>query len=322
MRKWSGDVSPAALAISVALHGAVVLFTSTARPVGTPPKPNRDDSADAWAGDTFDVELVGSRRAASRDRSTSIAEPPRAVAGAHVERVPRVVPRPSEPSVTRPSRSAPPETPGLASTATTSPVPPEPEHSTGTTSSPQVPSAARVATESAALGSPGGTFGAAGLPAGVRNLTRAFTRALPAAVLPAGAAWLDLPLGPGATALVTFTVGNDGKLVDFEIHDPEPPAYLVGLLRRAHLLLQKGQFALHNARQGGGEQTFRVRVQLERRPVADDPFADPGHIMRRGFTAPTPEQPGHAYFTFASGRHVDLRVSVESQPTPTVSRPR
>lgn len=140
--------------------------------------------------------------------------------------------------------------------------------------------------------------------------------------MPDDTARLDLPPGPGASARVTFTLGKHGDIVDFEVHDPQPPAYLGGILRRAHLLLRRGQFALHDDCLGGGEQTYRVQVRLERRPATDDPFADPGHIMRRGFTPPTPERPGHAYFTFASGRHVDLEVSVEERPAPTVPRPR
>ena len=49
-----------------------------------------------------------------------------------------------------------------------------------------------------------------------RNLAQAFTRALPAAVLATDRSWRSLPWGPGAGARVTFTVGSDGKLTDFE----------------------------------------------------------------------------------------------------------
>ncbi len=146
----------------------------------------------------------------------------------------------------------------------------------------------------------------------MRQLGRAFARALPAAALP-GDGWLKLPIGGGATSRVTLTLDPSGRLQPFEFGDAPVPRPLQRLLRRAHLLLERGRFAIGDE-VGAGSETYALRIEVSDGPASDELFVEPGHIMRRGFEPPEPDRSGRAQFAFASGRHVVIHIEVLSVP--------
>ena len=55
---------------------------------------------------------------------------------------------------------------------------------------------------------------------------------------------------------------------------------------------------------GAGTETLRLDVTLSERPKNDGPLA-------LGFEAPSPGNPGRAYFQLASGRFVEAKVAIE-----------
>jgi hypothetical protein len=340
---WEGDFSPVALAVSLALHGAAIFAISPAGPIDHANPQAVGPTRDSWSGNTFDVELVEGRAkergrngaqleqhsqpAASEQQGPAATEPegPERSGTALVFSATTALGRSPKPALPDSDAEVTEEAQDGRGPAVVSPAPrgqvaalgspaqdapPSPAHPGPATSEAASPEAGREATgDSVPPGALGGTYGAAGPLEGIRDLGRAFTRALPAAALEMDAAWRSLPWGAGAEARITFTLGEKGELVDAKIHDPQPPSYLAVLLRRSVLLLKRGHFALQANQQAPGEQTFRVSVRLSRRAPSDNPFAEPYHIMQRGFTAPTPDRPGHAFFTSASGRHVDLTVT-------------
>jgi len=320
-----------ALAASVALHAAVLFVLGAVRPVGHAYASAFEGSTspDAWIGDTLDVELAvearsgeprKSARSPGAERVTDVPEPSRGSAA----------PPTVEPQVTdtkrRSTEAATPEVTRKIPTA------PEPESSrvpsdralppAGTAEAPEhlavgaeqvsEPEARRRAAgpASSAAASTGLAFGAAGLAPGTRDLAQAFTRALPATVRTMTGPWRSLPVGTTAEARVAFRIGEDGKITDYELREPKPQRFVRDLLRRARLLLEGGQFALRPDWTGPGSQTFDVKVELTRREPADDPILEPTDIMHRGYERPTGDRPGRAFFTAASGRHVELIVRI------------
>ena len=334
---WDGVLSPLALALSLAIHIGAILVTYVARPADPSGQQEFRQTTASVGGDTFDVELVGHGSspgpgpvgdARERFEGDSAMMAPAARAPE-----PELAPRPAA----APALAAEPadEPPGGSGAARANA-----EAGSGQDQEPTVPVAAIIPDDAAALSedsapgasvsalpsAPGregghaesgrgsdastGSYGAVGPAGGVRDLAQAFTRALPAAVAVRDTAWHALPWGPGAEARVTLRLDDEGKLLDVEIHEPRPTDYLATLLMRVRLLLQRGQFSLPATLRTPGQQTFQVRVELSRRERSDLPWAEPHHIMHRGFAAPTHDHPGQAYFTFASGRHVRLVVTL------------
>jgi hypothetical protein len=138
-----------------------------------------------------------------------------------------------------------------------------------------------------------------------RGFARAFTRALPAANT-GDPAWGELPLGPVGFVEVSVTVGADGAIEETKIWNKprKPPSYLARLVDRTLILLRGGRFALTNG--GAGTETLRLDVTLSERAVESGPLA-------LGFEAPSPGNPGRAYFQLASGRFVETKVRIERE---------
>jgi hypothetical protein len=165
------------------------------------------------------------------------------------------------------------------------------------------------ATGSAAAGTGVGTYGAEGSSDGVRDLLRSFVRAMPPAVS-ADPVWQLLPLGPAASAEVTLAVDDDSKvrILDRPADAPPLPPLIASIVRRTLVLLASGRFALDPRQASVGAEPLRISVAVTQQDPPSDRELLSGGAFGLGSEAPTDSTPGRAYFTLASGRHVDVTV--------------
>jgi hypothetical protein len=153
-----------------------------------------------------------------------------------------------------------------------------------------------------------GAFGAEGLPAGVRRLAVAFTRAVPAATS-RDPVWLSLPVGSAGSVRVEIRVNQAGRIVHTQTLEPSSvPEHLTRLLDRTVLLLQQGRFAVSGVSAGDAE-VFRIDVQVSMKEPTDG--FEAGQVVRLGFDPPDARGRGKAFFTLGSGRHVEAAIRVE-----------
>jgi len=159
-----------------------------------------------------------------------------------------------------------------------------------------------------------GAFGAAGLPAGVRHLPKAFTRAVGLASR-GDPRWLTLSPGTVGEARIRLSVDADGRLGELEYVAEDERARLAPvvahLLENTRLLLLAGRFSLDPGRAEAGAQTLRVRVEITERKGEVDPDADPNGLHELEYTAPSGGKPGRGSFRLNSGRRVIGWVYVE-----------
>jgi hypothetical protein len=288
-----------ALVASALMHAAVALAAGFSGQ--TLARDTRDalDRPDRWGGDTFDIDGLVARPSVA----ATVSPPPAAPAPAE--------PAQADPPPQAPARESPkavePREVAAAAEATKARSPPE-------TTEPH--SKATAPPESGAPAAPaaGTSFGASGLEPGVRNLGKAFTRALPVGAR-ADAAWFRLPSGAAGGARITITIDDHGRI---ERAEPLPievgarvPSHLARLLDRVVLLLRAGRFALDHGDEPSGRETLRVEAEL-REGAAVDEFAEPQHTVDMGFEPPTRARAGKAWFSYASGRRVELRVTIEA----------
>ncbi len=255
-----------------------------------------------WVGSTFEVEgleLAPPLVAAVRSAGASAAPTePLASPAAPPPAPPRSSPRPRR----RRPRSEP-----AASAVVTAAAPPGASAEPGGESSGAAPAAVASGGGSAAAG--GGSFGAEGLPPGVRSLDAAFARALPRA-MDVDPVWLTLPVGELGQLRVTFTVDAEGRLAP-EL-ETDGSALLERVVERARLLLGRGAFALRASGVEAGRRRYAISARLSLVPseaAPEDGEARP-HTIDLGFTAPSAERPGAAHFTLRGGRRVDFSVRV------------
>jgi hypothetical protein len=287
-----------ALLASLGLHGGAVLalFSSLHRVL--PAEKNQPVRADAWLGNGVEVEAPSAPATEPRSEQSQAewarATEPQANTAPH--------------SMNQESaRLASPES--RARERTNERVP----HAGGRAKSGSKKPAASAA-EPTVIGGSGASYGATGLPALVRSLPSAFTRAIPPAVS-ADPIWQNLPLGVERPFTVAIAIDDQAHISAAELlpdksgRQPERQALL--LRERVVSLLGGGLFALQNDT-GAGRELFRVTITLSERPVRDD--EDPAQRVERGFDPPRAGAPGHAYFTLVSGRHFDAEVRVVARP--------
>jgi hypothetical protein len=170
--------------------------------------------------------------------------------------------------------------------------------------------------DNAEQGSPGGlAYGESGAAVETTNLTRAVIKAIPPATQ-GDAAWVSLPLGAAGGFTVDFEVDQNGYLVRAEPVELEVPAVLNHLLKGLLILLKSGRFALKADQVSAGRQRFRIEATIVQRQPSDDQPGDARHIRQIGIEYATQKAPGHAFFTFNSGRHVDLTVEPREPTAP------
>ena len=169
-------------------------------------------------------------------------------------------------------------------------------------------SAAPSPPDSPAPAASSGAYGQEGLPAGVVDLFAAFLKTLPLAAK-SDKTWLDLPPGPAGSVELTLTVDDEYRLAPIEIVEL-PSAPVPSQLKRALLInrnfLLRGKFALSQdaSKEGpGGSQRLRLTARISKADP-DPQTPEAAGVVRLGLLGG--EHPRGAYFTFFSGRHVEL----------------
>jgi outer membrane biosynthesis protein TonB len=153
---------------------------------------------------------------------------------------------------------------------------------------------ARATTE--AVSGTGGTIGVEG-PAAIRDLGRAFTRALPAACV-ADPGWADLPAGEVGNVIVRIRLDEEGHVADWEPRSASPPAQLLRALKRTVAMLGAGTFRVRDAA-GAGVDAFRLRAH-----VSDEPAPTGAIALEQTWAGGH----GEAAFTQASGRRIRVVI--------------
>jgi len=303
-----------ALGVSLLLHTALGVWVEVRGAA-------RDETkvvVDSWQGPGIEVDAVTTEsRAALSGAGVAVAPAPTPASEPTPLPAPAAAPQMARadtdgvsaprPRAVRPARSAP--TPPREGSPTNLPKP-------AATSAPSEGATATASgtTSYGSASAANGAFGAAGLPAGVRHLPKAFTRALGLASR-GDPRWLTQSPGPVGEARIRLTVDEDGRLGELEYVTEDERArlapVLVHLLENTRLLLVAGRFSLDPTRTQAGAQTLRVRVELTERTTDVDPDADPNGLNELEYEAPSGRKPGRGSFRLNSGRRVIGWVYVE-----------
>ncbi|MFT3771145.1 MAG: hypothetical protein QM820_37495 [Minicystis sp.] len=310
-----------ALAVSFAAHGALFFaFVPLAHRAARPPEAELAPPKDSWSGTTAELPFAGGPAGPLVDVSVEVKPAPAAPAlpaapdPAPVPAVPPSPPSqqaPPAPKSTADAADAPRPKPRPAPPRVDRPAPPrepakEPREQADRPAPPPSPKRARAVAGSAEPGSaPGaaatGSFGAEG-PASVRDLGRAFTRAIPPAC-DADPAWATLPAGDAGKLEVAIHVDADGHIKGFEPRGKVQPQALVNVLRRTVPMLQAGTFAL---REGGTSEGTEI-LELSAR-VSDAEGEEDGAPNKLAFEYARGR--GKARFTQSNGRRVEIGLRV------------
>jgi outer membrane biosynthesis protein TonB len=311
---------------SIALHALAVAIGPLAHahdPAENAAKQANETPAattDNWAGDTAELPGGGgAERLVDVEppaQAAPVAPQPQVIAPPKVEAPVKVEPpkaakdeAPSEPPAPPPPkpRKKPKPAPSVEASADAPPAEDAPKPKRSRPPSAPVASASAGASAGNGPGGEGrgeGKFGAEGV-AGVRDLGRAFTRAIPPACQ-ADEAWGKLAAGDAGKLEIAIHVGDDGKITTFEPmgDDKHPPAHLLALVRRTVALLGGGTFGLRGTSLGAGVEV------LELKAITSDgaPATDEGGASSLGYTFDSGR--GTAQFTQPNGRHVEIRVRV------------
>lgn len=156
-------------------------------------------------------------------------------------------------------------------------------------------------------GESGRTQGTQDADASVRNLAKAFTRAIPFGTR-ADPIWKTLPLGPAGSMTVVFELGEDGQIVSAKPKEKDVAPALRSLLERTLILLRMGRFAPETSNHPGKE-VLRVEAVLGAAAV-DSTYGDSDQAMSLTYEAPTRRHPGRAAFQLGNGRRLDVRVTI------------
>lgn len=316
-----------AVALSIVVHLALL---GVARPIAArlaaASEPAATDTApDIWAGTSVEVSTAVDGALDNGGGSAAPAPAPSPAADEPVDPEPPASPTPTmpPPAATPPPAPAPPAT---SASATPSAAPSARPASTGrrpvaapsaapepTPARPRKPRLSRPRTKGSfgasgkgpagAGAESGGSFGADG-QAAVRDLGRAFTRAIPAACS-ADPIWGQIEIGEVGTMRVELHVNGDGRLTSAAPIGDTPPKALANLLRRTLPLLQAGTFAVRAGAVTAGTETLEIKAIVIDGGGGE---AAPGGHESLAFSYDGGR--GKASFTHAGGRRVELTVRV------------
>jgi hypothetical protein len=149
----------------------------------------------------------------------------------------------------------------------------------------------------AASAAPGGSHG----EATVRNLPKAFTRALANAAAGDAARYDRMPAGEVEQVRATIEVGSKGEVTAHWLNR-EASTRMKDLVRRTIASLGAGQFALHETQVAAGSLELEIEVWL-----SGSSDGSP-RVTEIGYDAPRPGHEGKAYFLFGSGRRFEAKV--------------
>lgn len=273
------------LGVSLVVHGLAVFAARRAEHAAPAPLARVSPElplVDLWAGDTTQPGME--------------APAPAALPGPTPQKaLPAERPEPPQRSlVTAPAPAHRPATPHPSPQAKplTQARPPRPRASAATPVAPAAPDGAGAQAATQASGGTGGAIGVEGA-ATVRDLGRAFTRALPAACV-ADPGWAELPVGEVGSVTVRIRIDEAGRVADWEPRSASPPAQLLRALRRTIAMLGAGTFRVREAA-GAGVDAFRLRAH-----VSDEPAPTGAIALEQTWAG----EHGRAAFTQASGRRV------------------
>ncbi len=177
------------------------------------------------------------------------------------------------------------------------------KHTKPTPAAPPAASPSDATPDGSANAPTGGSFGSVGT-ASVRDLGRAFTRAMPPAC-DSDKAWGTLAVGNAGSIEVAVTISEEGKISGFEPITKNPPAHLVNTVKRTLALLQGGVFAIAGGSVSSGRQVLRLSVELSDTAVTED---EAKSATAFGLESRWEGKKGVASFTQSSGRHVEITV--------------
>src|SRR5205814_124493 len=101
--------------------------------------------------------------------------------------------------------------------------------------------------------------------AGVRDLGRAFTRAIPTACA-SDPLWGPLPRGEAGKMEIAVHVDGSGHIASAEPRGHDPPKALVSLVRRTMVLLEAGTFAVRAGAVSEGTEIIELRASIRDMP--------------------------------------------------------
>jgi hypothetical protein len=288
---WLGSLSASAL-IHFALFASVILIALKHTPAP------RVEPADRWVGAGVVVDTVGQNELPTVPAALPAPQVPHAAAPLQRAPAPKAEPkiiqahaRTSE--KTADNNSAAHEDPNAALMQKVMAFHPSSgsSHEQETIPSQQQPAAAAI--------SPGSS----GETAGVRNLSKAFTRALANAAAGTARVWARLPTGKADEAEITVVVNETGAVMDHGLNR-DASERMKDLVRRTVESLGAGQFALKQLHVSAGTMKLRVTVWLSGGESEDAQ----GRVSEIGYQAPLPGREGKAYFTLGEGWHFEAKV--------------
>ncbi|MCA9593257.1 MAG: hypothetical protein KC776_08095 [Myxococcales bacterium] len=296
-----------ALVASLLLHAAA-LGAMALRPASSARVQRAVELPESWGGDTFEVDEVTRRGAASKRVEPTPPEPePKAEPQPKTEPQPKVEPS-VKPKLAPTTKPKPPAEPAPNAEPDVKPSTraskPKPMASAGADAGSTQPSTAATGS-----GDGGARYGAEGLPPGVRRLAKAFTRAVTAATN-RDPFWDEQPIGLVGSARLEIELDADGRIRATNTGKDELAPALRHLVDRTVLLLRTGRFALASGL-SAGKEVFRIEVRLSRGAEAED-YDNPRDTVSLGFDPPGPSTPGRAYFVHASGLRFEAKVVLES----------
>jgi hypothetical protein len=297
------------LGVHLGLGLGVVLSASPARFPAAP------EAADAWSGSAVEVESLGpdEHSAAPTGDAPGAAAPGELAVPTPEPAAPSSeVAEPTQPAKERPSRVravAPPSTAPLSAREETSSEPrvKNPVEAALAAGQATFKGGASDGAESSpareASASPS-TFGAEGLPPGVRHLPKAFARALPQAGW-RDSSWLELPLGHVGELEFELVVDEQGKLGELVYVDPKAsarqPAPLRRMVERGLMMLRSGTFSLAPSARESGRQRLKIVAALSQVAAAPETWS---------FDPPQPGRAGRSVFVLTSGLRMEARISL------------
>jgi hypothetical protein len=261
------------LALSLVLHAAVIGIGWLRWPTG-----DRPLRTDFWAGDTFEAPDLVEEATASVDDGWSMS-------GAAAS-------EPAGPTVSAAEEQ---------DHAVLSPSP----RRLATRKSLAPPGAPTPAASSKDPGQESGGFGADGAAAGLRDLVRSFVRAIPAAAS-SDPEWASMPVGPAGSTELTLILDADAKPRTGEPLDPRLPPPLRRMILKTLLVLSGGRFAISG--DAPSMQKLRIAASVTQLAPPAGAQAQAGGAFGLGFEPPDDRRVSRAFFTLASGRHIEVTV--------------
>jgi hypothetical protein len=152
-----------------------------------------------------------------------------------------------------------------------------------------------------------------GLPAGVRYLPKAYTRALSQGAWGV-AGFRDVPAGKLCEAHVAIAVSADRRLGELEYRSDEErdalPPPCRKMFENGYRLVANGEFSLDPKHLTDGVMRLRIEVQVTDGEPPKESDA-PNELFSEDHVAPSAGQRGRSTFLLNSGRRVDAFLDVE-----------